>query len=459
MGALATAGRLYPHLTQAVTVPVIPANLAKARWSLAFVALLGYVVVEYTRLAAMYPVLAYVHPGKITVGLALAGFLLSPIRLGARAGESRILDRAVFAFVLAALVSAVLAASQDSAWQNYGLIARWAIIYLLISRVVSNTWRLRVMMFLLMLLNFKLAQWVIRSYLYELSVGLDEMIIATHGLGAGSTGFFANGSDFGIAMVVIWPIAVSLLFAKPRGLWKLLLLAVAALAPVATLLCGSRGAVVGAGVVAIAAWVRSSRKLAAASLAAVLLTAGLLVYPEAGMERMRSAWEWEEDATASARIRLWKHALRMFTEHPVLGVGPGNFAATRASQNLSETVTHSIYFEALADYGLAGTVSVAFAVLAFFLLNSRTRRQLMARGGDVTHQFEYCLAYGLDLALIGYLASGAFASVLLYPHLWILAALAVGLNAASRVPPPSVGTTQPANPFAPPAHSAILKSN
>jgi O-antigen ligase len=134
----------------------------------------------------------------------------------------------------------------------------------------------------------------------------------------------------------------------------------------------------------------------------------------------------------------------MFTEHPIFGVGPGNFATTRASQGLSGTVTHSIYFEVLAEYGLVGSLCVILVVFTFFLLNARTRRQLEAREKDVQHSFEYCLSYGLDLAMVGYLVSGAFAAVLLYPHLWILAAFAVGLNAASRQPAPPVDNAPPA---------------
>ena len=38
------------------------------------------------------------------------------------------------------------------------------------------------------------------------------------------------------------------------------------------------------------------------------------------------------------------------------------------------------------------------------------------------------MALGLDLGLVGYLTSGAFLSVLYYPHLWILLGLSVAAN-------------------------------
>ncbi|MCI0353857.1 MAG: O-antigen ligase family protein [Acidobacteria bacterium] len=440
-----TATYQLPYPAQSAPGATLPATLAKARWSLAFVGILGYLLVEYTRLAAMYPILQFFHLGKVTVAIALAGLMLSPVRLGPRAGESRLLDRAVWFFAVAALVSAVFAQSQELAWEYMGYLGRWAVIFVLISRVVSNTWRLRVLLFLLLLLNLKLAQFVIRSYFFEVSLGRDEMNLVVHGVGAGSTGFFSNSADFGVAMCVIWPIAVSLLFARPKGWWKLLLLAGAVLFPLAALLCGSRGAVIGAAAVALAAWIRSSRKLVAACLAVLLVIGFFMIYPESSKERMQSAWNWEKDKTARNRIHLWKYGLRLFAEHPILGVGPGNFPVTRGAQNLSETVAHSTYIETLSEYGLAGLLAVAMAVFAFFLLNARTRRQIMAREKEVIHNFQYCLSFGFDLAMIGYLVSGAFVSVLTYPHLWLLMALSVGLNAASR--PVAAPTHAPQSPL------------
>ncbi len=445
MSSLATANQFSYPAHSAVATPTISPTLVKARWSLAFVGILGYVFVEYTRLAAMFPPLQYLHLGKVAVAIALGGLILSPVRLGRRAGESRLLDRCVWCFALVALASAAFATSKDLAVEYVGYFARWAIIYLVISRVVSNTWRLRGFLFLLLLLNLKLAQFVIRSYFFEVSLGRDEMNLAMLGVGAGSTGFFSNSADFGVAMCVIWPIAASLLFAKPKGWWRLLLLAGAVLFPLAALLCGSRGAVLGAAAVALAAWVRSSRKLVAACLAMLFVLGVVMFYPEASKERMRSAWNWEKDKTASARVHLWKFGLTLFAEHPILGVGPGNFPVARGVQNLSETVAHSTYVETLSEYGLAGALTVALAVFAFFLLNARTRRQLLVQDKEVTKRFEYCLSYGLDLAMIGYLVSGAFVSVLTYPHLWLLMALGVGLNAASR--PPAAPADAPQTPL------------
>lgn len=451
MSASASAPGIHTPAAPAWIPPAAATKTREARWSLAFLGILGYLVVEYTRLAAMYPVLVPLQLGKVTVAVALVGMLLSPGRKISLPRTVRTIDLAIVFFLFTSLLSASMADFQDPAWEYFGYIVRWAIVYVLISRSVNSAWRLRVFIFLFLLLNLKLAQFVLRSYGHATAAGVDEMMLMVRGVGAGSTGFFSNSADFGVAMCVAWPIAVALLFSRPKALWKLLLPVCSIVFLGAILVCGSRAAVVGAAAVAVVAWVRSSRKLMAALLVVLLVLGLVSFYPEASKERMRSAWNWEQDKTASNRVYLWKHGLRMLAADPLFGVGPGNFPFKRGSENLSASVPHSIYIESLSEYGLAGTLSVALAVLGFFILNAHTRRQLEARGGDVMRQFEYCMAYGLDLAMIGYLTSGAFAAVLLYPHLWILAALAVGLSAASQAPVDSPTSSRVRHP----AYSAV----
>jgi hypothetical protein len=63
-------------------------------------------------------------------------------------------------------------------------------------------------------------------------------------------------------------------------------------------------------------------------------------------------------------------------------------------------------------------------------LNARTREYLLKRGDGKQKEFEYHLAMGLDMALVGFLVSGTFLTVLYYPHLWVLLGISAGLNTA-----------------------------
>ena len=72
--AIGTIYRASPAIAAAVPAPD-PAD--SADWGLDFIGLLSYLLVEYTRLPAMYPVLAPLQLGKVTLLLAILGVFVS----------------------------------------------------------------------------------------------------------------------------------------------------------------------------------------------------------------------------------------------------------------------------------------------------------------------------------------------------------------------------------------------
>ncbi|MFY9532024.1 MAG: hypothetical protein WAR24_24235, partial [Candidatus Acidiferrales bacterium] len=160
----------------------VGAVLARPRWNLAFLALLGYLVVEYSRLQLMYPVLEPLHLAKVFVMLCAVGLLASR---GVRAEKHASLGIgfALLAFLIGALFSAIFAQARGVAWPAFTDALRWAVVYFLLSRILTSAWRLRIFAFLFLLLNFKLAQFVIRYYFMERSWGRSEEYLATIGVG------------------------------------------------------------------------------------------------------------------------------------------------------------------------------------------------------------------------------------------------------------------------------------
>jgi O-antigen ligase len=369
--------------------------------------------------------------------MAALGYLVAPrLRARHRSAAGRV-DLAMFGFVLANLLSACFARFQDAAWDVFLDVLAWGVIYFLISRILTNSWRLRVFVFLLLLLNLKLAQFAIRGYFAQRAVGMSAMeIYMRRGGGAGSTGFFGNAGDFGVAMGVVWGIACALLFGRTeKKLPRVFLIVCFTLFLLAILLCGSRGAVVGAAAIVLAAFARTPKKIGAFVVALLFLCGIWFVLPDDYKGRFRSAWDWENDPNTFSRIMFWKAGLQMFEDHPILGVGTGNFPQAYATSyaNLSilgPPAPHSVYIQVLAESGLVGTVSLLALLVLLLRLNARTRRQALGSDPAVRRSFEYCLALGLDLALVGYLVSGAFLTVLYYPHLWILLGLSVAANTA-----------------------------
>lgn len=421
----------------------LPSHLPREpRWSLGFVGVLLFIFVQYTSLPLMYPVLAPLHTAKIAVGLALLGYLIAPRSPAGIAKEPRVIDAAILFLMFSIVVSAVLNSGRVGIWGGVLYVLDWVVIYFLISRLLTSRWRLRWVIFLLLLLNLKMAQYSVRTYIAGIRAGYSGMEIIKLGgaSGARMTAFFGNADDFGMAMCIVFGLTLPLLFRKRQKLYQKFFLGVCFLGfLLAVLLCGSRGAVVGAAAVVFVALIRMPKKSAAVMVLLFFVAALLVVMPGAGWTRFQNALHWRQDKDVYSRFMLWKAGAYMWANHPGFGVGAMEFPNTFLSNPLyvswnpygAEThATHSIYVEAISELGTAGTLLLALAIVAFFRGNAQTRKWALAQNPEGRRSFDYCLAAALDLAMVAYLVCGVFLAELYYPHLWIL----LGLGAAtSRV--------------------------
>jgi O-antigen ligase len=423
---------------QAVAVaeeqPSALAAFREAKWSLGFVGMLAYLVVEYMRLSAQYPVFQLVQIGKAVVIVCALGWLIAP-RIK---GDRRLIlpvDVTLAALFFFSFISACFAANQKAAWSTVLDLLRWILIYFLIGRIVASSWRQRIFMYLFLLLNLKMAQAAIRGFHSAKEFGESAEAMAKFGFGAGSVGFFSNAGDFGVAMCVVWPLAGILLLGESKKIPRLFLLAAFLGFSGAIIVCGSRGAVLGAVITAAVAWARNPRRLGMVVIFLLFIPSVIYILPQGSKARWQSAANYQEDKTATHRLELWKAGLRMFRDHPILGVGPGNYAQMYSDtyaapgDDPAAWAPHNIYIQAMSELGVAGTLPVLLLLFFCFRINSRTRKLLDPKRSAV-EKFDFFLAYGLDLALVGYMVSGAFLTVLYYPHLWIVLGLSVGLHTA-----------------------------
>jgi O-antigen ligase len=421
-----------PKTTQVLSQAIPP----ERRWNLAFIGILSYMFLEYTRLPQMYPVFQHFPLAKALIVLTVVGLLATPRSQGNRQSGSPGIDLAILAFLGACFVSALFARDTSIALQGFLDMIRWVAVYFLISRILTSSWRLRIFVFLLLLLCLKLSQFEIRDYLSQQAFGRSGEFLSAHGVGAGSTDFFGNGGDFGVAMCVMWPLAGALLFGETKKLSRLFLLACFLSFLISIFLCGSRGAVLGAAAVAFATWAKNPKRIVGVVMVLALALGSFYVLPEATRNRMRSVFSGPRDETAQMRINLWQAGMSMFAENPILGIGLKNFGLAYWADYNGRTSTptvfvqHSIYVQALSETGLAGGVPLLVMWFLFLRVNARTRRHLKALGLANRHNFEYRLSIGLDLAFVGYMVSGAFLTVLFYPHLWYLLGLNVALHSA-----------------------------
>jgi O-antigen ligase len=131
---------------------------------------------------------------------------------------------------------------------------------------------------------------------------------------------------------------------------------------------------------------------------------------------------------APSRPELWHAAVVLFRERPLLGVGPDNFRrryeavleAGKSGQRYTDTRLHanSLYFETLADLGLAGVAALVWIGLALVRSGRRHWRSGSLAGlgsavaagtffvhGALDYFFEFTPLLGLFWLLLGLAAA------------------------------------------------------
>jgi O-antigen ligase len=202
----------------------------------------------------------------------------------------------------------------------------------------------------------------------------------------------------------------------------------------AIILTRSRGAVVGLAIGAVAALLLSPKKHRLKILAglAVAVAGGLYLTDPGFIERARTinAPEEERDASAQARIDVWRGGARMAAANP-MGVGPGNFrhAIGRYAPEYPDRDAHNAFVRCAGELGFPGLILyIAVIGNAFRVLGRVARRARNLPDADGV-KFLY-MAYGIGVGLIIYLGCGLTVSTLYGEGLWWLFLLPVCLDRA-----------------------------
>lgn len=223
----------------------------------------------------------------------------------------------------------------------------------------------------------------------------------------------------------VWPflVAVGLMGqGRRRRLYGLALLPVTA----AMTLSFSRGALLLGlpAAVLMMGWLAGGRFRWIAGAVIVMGVLGLL--PLLRLPRFAALFDLEQ-GTTFFRLKLWRSSLQMIRDHPVFGVGPGNFAAayrTRyvlpaAWQEFNLEHPHSILLDFWTRLGVLGLAAGAAMQLGFWRMVRRKYRS------DP-------LALGLAGAMAALLAHGLVDNAVFFPDLALVLAVMLALVGGSE---------------------------
>lgn len=270
-----------------------------------------------------------------------------------------------------------------------------------------------------------------------------------------------SANYFALILVVIVPLATHRLLhgRSARERWVGGLAAV--LSIVAIGFTYSRGGVVALAMACVPmfVWVPPARRRRVVIVAATCVgLAALAIAPTQFGQRLAALGQLAtvdrqrgpEDSALRGRISEMVAAWQMFADHPILGIGYGNYETHyhRYARGIAldgrreERQAHSLYLEVAAETGLVGLA--AFGVLIAYAMSSilRARAVLFQSGRDAEAQ----TATAFAIALFGYLAGSVFLHLSYPRYFWLLVGIAIaarGTVAAQRAPA-RVAERQPA---------------
>ena len=294
-----------------------------------------------------------------------------------------------------------------------------------------------------------------------LAVAILGLVFASWGLRQASYGgeavsFLGNRNYAGALAAMLLPAAIGVALAPVPSARRALAGLSATALLVLLFLTESRGGLIAAGVgivvVGVAAGVKRVRAawVVAGGTLALLVAVPLLLQSEAHLSTDRAG-------SVTARIEIWKSALRMFADRPWIGVGAGSFDVEYPPYRSKEEATishehppagwksgpffkevedaHSSWVQTAVDTGVPG-------LLAFILVTVVAVRVWQRRLKQADDAGTIAWLAGLGGAAAAYLVAGMFNSLTLRaPHtvlFWALLGL-IGPVSAPRRPPGRAG--------------------
>lgn len=303
------------------------------------------------------------------------------------------------------------------------------------------------MMFVMLLLNLVTTFGALKSVLWAVmimaavnsAVGIFEYVFSSD-YNYRSIGLMENANNFGHLAALAFPLALYQYLYR-RGAIRWFGLALACLLMGGVVASVSRGALLSVIIVSGATLALERRRAIPILLIIVLALSVAPFLPDFFQERVGNLAEDVKNSLMvgsnrelTSRGYLNSAGLRIWSTHPVLGVGIGNFGHYYVQREYVEglagteqTIAHNIYIQALAETGLVGA-----AILMWLLLNSVRNVWRGRRVYDRSSQ-EWIYFSSLSMMTFAILISTATYGSLMDNDFWMFLGLtAVAGRIASR---------------------------
>ncbi len=253
-----------------------------------------------------------------------------------------------------------------------------------------------------------------------------------------------DANFWGRVLVLGLPFALSLAQMARRTGAKLGWLAAAAAICGGIVLTGSRGALLAAFLVGLVWALLAGGRWAKAVLFAPVVGALALFVPGVGSRLATLSLLGTSDSlevvdpSLEGRLAAQRVALEVLVDHPVLGVGPGNFLAvtqdylSRLGLDTLPLAPHNQYLEAAAEGGLLGLTAWLLVLGGGILVALRARLLARSGGPAVAREAPLPLSNAVLAALAGWAVASVFLHLATFRTFLFVLALGAALDIRAR---------------------------
>lgn len=249
------------------------------------------------------------------------------------------------------------------------------------------------------------------------------------------TGTAADPNYFALHLVMLIPLSVSLFLSSKSILARSYLAGFFMLSLLNIFFTFSRGGMIGLVIVLSLSFfmlvLHNRKKLIPVFISVLFILSIIPLIPEQYWSRIRTIPD-VKDVAIRARLDTWRAGYEIILEHPLMGVGVGNFRyeyflKALASPDIrmkAQLVAHNTFIEIAAESGILALIF--FLTLIFWTLRD-LRQKVFIFQKEKDDPF-YWVSRALIISLIGYIGCGVFVSQQYLVMFWIIAPLAVVLR-------------------------------
>ena len=389
------------------------------------------------------------HGLPLAIGAAVPFILVAPLAYDLLVRRERIVVTPALPWIVVYLVVLIVSTigsrdTGDAASALSAFVIEGLALYILVTNTIRSPGAVRAVVWVLLIVGailggLSLFQQITETYTnaYFGFAQTESSVTGTTSTGIERlAGPIGEKNRYAQIMLMLVPLAIMQATAERRRGVKLVALGCAALAAIATALTFSRGAALAAAIVLLAMVALRYVRLTHVLAAIALITIVLLAVPQYG-ERVTSVGALlsllsdeppgaETDNSLLSRATENLTALSVWADHPIVGVGPGEFPAyyrdyadeIGLSVRAQDREAHNLYLGIAAESGSLGLIAFLGAVIVTLWQLSRARRAALRTRPDLA-----AIATGFLLSIVAYLASGLFLHLSYARYYWLLLAL------------------------------------